>query len=165
MNLDFLVKWKGLDDPSFNSWLEWKELRDNTALHEYLRTTQELKHLAPKKGRYQPEGGEEELPNDSSARASEKYRYEQVIAAISERSSSDRVSDKTSEPHSCACGGAAHPPAGGPTRPLVATCATCAAQPLNAIATAPKRRLAHEFGVDPRVGVRHLPLPRRPHKG
>jgi transposase InsO family protein len=36
-DMDFLVKWVGMDDSmEFNRWLEWKELRNNPALHKYL---------------------------------------------------------------------------------------------------------------------------------
>lgn len=153
MNLDFLVKWKGLDDPSFNSWLEWKELRDNTALHEYLRQTQELKHLAPKKERYPPRGGEEELLDETTARASEKYRYERVLAALSEI----RLGDASHG--SCACNGAHRGVPGVATRSSVGQCATCATQPFNIIVqhSAENQGKVHEVGVDERVGIRRFP--------
>ena len=44
--LDFLVKWSGLDDER-NLWLPWKELRNNPALHSYLRENN-LSKLIPK---------------------------------------------------------------------------------------------------------------------
>ena len=44
--MDFLVRWKNLD-PSADLWLPWKELRNNPALHAYLRTHHMVK-LIPK---------------------------------------------------------------------------------------------------------------------
>ncbi len=37
--MDFLVKLAGLDE-AYNSWLPWKELRNNVKLHVYLRVVQ-----------------------------------------------------------------------------------------------------------------------------
>ena len=50
-SLDFLVKWKGLSD-EFNLWLPWSELKDNTILHDYLGTVEELKTLKPPKRKH-----------------------------------------------------------------------------------------------------------------
>ena len=36
-NLEFLVKWKGYDDESQNSWEPWSGVRNTVQLHEYLR--------------------------------------------------------------------------------------------------------------------------------
>jgi hypothetical protein len=47
--MDFLVKWEGLDE-AYNRWLPWKELRNNVKLHEYLRVVK-LGKLIPKEHR------------------------------------------------------------------------------------------------------------------
>ena len=44
--LDFLVKWKNQSD-SYNLWLPWSQLRNNSILHEYLRS-KNLARLIPK---------------------------------------------------------------------------------------------------------------------
>jgi hypothetical protein len=44
-SLQFLVKWEGQDE-SFNSWVDWKGLRNVGVLHEYL-TKNKLKRLIP----------------------------------------------------------------------------------------------------------------------
>jgi hypothetical protein len=43
-NLEFLVKWEGCPE-SENSWLPWKELRSNEALHNYLRRKNLTKYI------------------------------------------------------------------------------------------------------------------------
>ena len=48
-SLDFLVKWAGYDD-SQNTYVPWKELRNNPVLHEYLKT-HGLKKLVPQEHR------------------------------------------------------------------------------------------------------------------
>jgi len=45
-SLDFLVKWAGMDD-TFNRWLPWKELVNNSLLHKYL-FQHNLSKLIPK---------------------------------------------------------------------------------------------------------------------
>jgi len=48
-DLDFLVKWVGLDD-SHNLWLPWKELSNNPLLHAYLRDNG-MSRLVPRRHR------------------------------------------------------------------------------------------------------------------
>ena len=44
--MDFLVRWEGLDE-SKDLWLPWKELRNNSKLHEYLQQNN-MARLIPK---------------------------------------------------------------------------------------------------------------------
>jgi hypothetical protein len=48
-DLTFLVRWKGYA-PSDDSWVKWEDLRNNLALHKYLRDNK-LESLIPKKFR------------------------------------------------------------------------------------------------------------------
>lgn len=47
--LYFLVRWQGLD-LTYDSWLPWKDLRDNSALYKFL-SENNLKFLIPKEKR------------------------------------------------------------------------------------------------------------------
>jgi hypothetical protein len=44
-NLQFLIKWKGLNDPS---WEPWKNTSKLILVHEYLNSKRELKKFLPK---------------------------------------------------------------------------------------------------------------------
>jgi carboxylesterase type B len=35
-DFNFLIKWKGKEE-RFNAWLPWKELRENSIVHEYMK--------------------------------------------------------------------------------------------------------------------------------
>jgi hypothetical protein len=43
-NIAFLVKWEGFDDDR-NSWVEWKDLRMNPTMHQYLRSIGQERHI------------------------------------------------------------------------------------------------------------------------
>ena len=47
-NLQFLIKWKGLNDPS---WEPWKNTSKLILVHEYLNSKRELKKFLPKDSR------------------------------------------------------------------------------------------------------------------
>ena len=45
-NLQFLIKWKGFKEPTWEPWTNTKKLE---IVHEYLRSNKDLKKFAPKK--------------------------------------------------------------------------------------------------------------------
>jgi len=75
MDMDFLVKW---DDGSTPLWIPWKELRNNSILHEYLRANK-LSRLIPISYKHNIEGQRENhsvynIDDDTTKHSSDSKR-------------------------------------------------------------------------------------------